>query len=114
MVFDVSMAITWILFIAVFPIGFFWFRRAWRILVKKDYSEVALSRGVPPPRPERFAMFAGAINLVGGLVMLYVVFSVVVLALPYSTWSAIAGSTIWMKLIFDFILSRHARLISKP
>ena len=67
-----------------------------------------------PPRPERFAMFAGAINLVGGLVMLYVVFCVVVLALPYSTWSAIAGSTIWMKLIFDFILSRHARLISKP
>jgi hypothetical protein len=28
----------------------------------------------------------------------------------YSTWSAVAGSTIWMKIIFDFILSRHAHM----
>lgn len=114
MVFDVSMAITWILFLALFPISFYWFRRAWRIVVKKDYSEVALSRGVPPPRPERFAWFAAAINLIGGVILVFVIFAIVVLAVPYSTWSAIAGSTIWMKLIFDFILSRHARLISKP
>ena len=31
--------------------------------------------------------------------------------LDYETWSAIAGSTIWMKFIFDFILSRQAHPI---
>lgn len=40
MVFDISVALTWILFLALFPITFFWLRRAWRILAKGDYSEV--------------------------------------------------------------------------
>jgi hypothetical protein len=29
----------------------------------------------------------------------------------YATWSAIAGTTIWLKLIADFILRRHAHPI---
>jgi hypothetical protein len=28
--------------------------------------------------------------------------------MEYQTWSAIAGVTIWLKFIADFILSRHA------
>jgi len=36
MVFDVSVAMTWILFLALFPITFYWLRRAWRIVVRKD------------------------------------------------------------------------------
>jgi len=36
----------------------------------------------------------------------------VVAALPYSVWSAIAGSTLWMKLLADFILSRQAHLFA--
>ena len=31
--------------------------------------------------------------------------------IPYETWTAIAGSTIYMKFIFDFIISRHAHPI---
>ena len=46
----VSLALNWILFLAMFPIAFFWGRRAWRILVKRDFSEVALKRGMPPPQ----------------------------------------------------------------
>ena len=41
------------------------------------------------------------------------IFGVVSATMAYETWSAIAGSTIWMKLIFDFILSRQAHPIVK-
>ena len=41
MVFDISVAMTWILFLALFPISFVWLRRAWRIVMYRDFSEVA-------------------------------------------------------------------------
>jgi hypothetical protein len=53
MVFDISVAITWILFLALFPMAFFWLRRAWRIAIKKDFSEVALKHGVSPANPDK-------------------------------------------------------------
>ena len=112
MVFDVSVALTWILFLALFPIAFFWLRRAWRIVVKRDFSEVALRRGESPANPARYAPFAAAINLIGAGIVLFVILGVVSARLDYETWSAIAGSTIWMKFIFDFIRSRQAHPIS--
>lgn len=111
MVFDISVAMTWILFLALFPIAFFWLRRAWRILVKHDVSEVALKRGEPPANPEKFAPYAAIINMIGGVIIIFVIIGVLTGVLAYETWSAIAGSTIWMKFIFDFILSRHAHPI---
>lgn len=110
MVFDISTALTWILFLAMFPIAFYWYRRAWRVLVKKDYSEVALKGGKSPKNPQKFALIVGILNLLGGLIMTYAIFGVVFLGLPYETWSAIAGSTLWMKIIFDFIIRRHAHM----
>ena len=112
MVFDVSVALTWILFLALFPIAFFWLRRAWRIVVKRDFSEVALRGGESPANPARYAPFAAAINLIGAGIVLFVILGVVSARLDYETWSAIAGSTIWMKFIFDFILSRQAHPIT--
>ena len=118
MVFDVSVALTWILFLALFPIAFFWLRRAWRIVVKRDFSEVALKRGESPTNPARYAPFAAAINFIGGIIIvfvilgvLFVIFGFITADFDYETWSAIAGSTIWMKFIFDFILSRQAHPI---
>lgn len=108
MVFDISVALTWILFLALFPIAFFWLRRSWRILVRGDYSEVAIKRGEAPPNPKKFAPFAAAINLVTGLIVVWVIGSVVAGTMAYDTWSAIAGMTIWLKFIADFILGRHA------
>lgn len=108
MVFDVSVALTWILFLALFPIAFFWFRRAWRIIVKRDFSEVALKRGESPANPEKFAPYAAAINFIAGIIIVFVVIGILSATLQYETWSAIAGSTLWMKFIFDFILSRQA------
>ncbi|MFZ2971282.1 MAG: hypothetical protein WA049_01475 [Ferribacterium limneticum] len=111
MVFDVSVALTWILFLALFPIAFYWFRRAWRILVKRDFSEVALKRGESPANPEKYAPYAAAINFIAGIIIVFVIIGIVSGSLEYETWSAIAGSTLWMKFIFDFILSRQAHPI---
>lgn len=108
MAFDISIALTWILFLALFPIAFFWLRRAWRIIVRRDFSEVALKRGEAPPDPARFAPFAALVNLIGGIVVVAVIASVVFGQLEYQTWSAIAGITIWCKVFIDFALSRHA------
>jgi len=111
MVFDVSVAMTWILFLALFPIAYFWLRRAWRIFARRDFSEVALKRGEPPPDAEKFAPYTGVINLVCGVLIVYTIFGVVVLGMAFDVWSAIAGITIWGKFIADFILSRHAHPI---
>ncbi|HAF43380.1 MAG TPA: hypothetical protein DCK83_00145 [Gallionellaceae bacterium] len=108
MVFDISVAITWILFISLFPMAFIWLRRAWRIAVKRDFSEVALKRGLPPQEPKKYAPYAAAINLLAGVVVVSVIFGVLTASYDYATWSAMAGVTIWLKLIADFILSRHA------
>lgn len=108
MVFDISVALTWILFLALFPMAFFWLRRAWRIVVRRDFSEVALKHGVPPPNPEKFARYEMAVNLVAGTILVGVIVIVVMGALDYSAWSAIAGSTIWCKFFASFALSRHA------
>ena len=114
MVFDVNVAMTWILFLALFPIGFVWLRRAWRIVMQRDFSEVALKHGVHPPHPEKFAPYEMAINLVTGIVVVGVIVSVLMGALEYSAWSAIAGVTIWTKFLASFALSRHAHFGLTP
>jgi len=108
MVFDINVAMTWVLFIALFPITFFWFRRAWRIAVKRDFSEVALKRGMSPDKPEKYAPYVAAVNLLGGVITAVVILGVLTAQFDYATWSATAGVTIWSKLMADFIISRHA------
>lgn len=110
MVFNVSVALTWILFLALFPMAFFWLRRAWRIGIKRDFSEVALKHGQPPLSPKKFATFELLINLLAGVSLVCVIFLVVTGTATYGTWSAIAGTTIWCKLFAGFGLSRHAHL----
>lgn len=121
MVPDVATVIFWMLFLALFPISFIWLRRAWRILRNKDYSEVALIRGESPPNAKRFAPYTAAVNLIGGLSLVLVILSVVfwgafgiVLLNPdFQSWVAVAGSTLWLKIIFDFLISRQAKVLIK-
>lgn len=112
MAFNAGIALIWLMFLALFPMAFIWLRRAWRIFVRHDFSEVALKRGELPANAAKYAPYAAAINFVCGIVIVYVIFGVVVLALPFDTWSAMAGMTIWGKFIADFILNRHAHPIS--
>lgn len=101
--------LNWIFLLALVPVAFFWLRRAWRILVKRDFSEVALKKGVPPPDAERYAPYEMVINLVGGIVMVGVLVAVLGFqALAREDWIAVAGSTLWIKLFASFALGRHA------
>ena len=106
----VDLIITWVLFLALFPVTFVWYRQAWRIAVKRDFSSVALKEGEAPPNPAKFAPFTLASNLIAATVTLSVILGVVSATLPKDEWTAIAGVTIWCKLIFNFALSRHAHL----
>ena len=108
MVFDISVALTWLLFLALFPMAFIWLRRSWRILFRGDFSEVAVKHGEPAPNAERWAPYELAINLLAGSVAVFVIVGVLLGALPYGTWTAIAGTTIWCKLFASFALSRQA------
>jgi ABC-type phosphate transport system permease subunit len=114
MVFDVSVALTWILFLALFPMGFVWLRRAWRILFRRDFSEVALKHGEPPVDAQRWAPYTAILNLLAGGVMLAVIGLVIAAAAPYETWTAIAGSTIWCKFMLDFAIGRTAHSSRRP
>jgi small-conductance mechanosensitive channel len=108
MVFDTGVALSWILFLALFPLAFFWLRRAWRILVRRDFSEVALKHGEAPADPQRWAPYEMVINGIAGIIAVFVIVSVIAIGIPYATWTAIAGSTIWCKFFASFALSRHA------
>ncbi|HEY5672837.1 MAG TPA: hypothetical protein VIR78_03960 [Malonomonas sp.] len=117
MIFDVSVALTWILFLALLPMAFIWLRRANRILRQKNYAEVALKHGVPPAEPKKWAPFVGLVNLIAGGIAVWILIGVPIwigtgiLLGPfknYDTWSALAGVTIWGKIIADFIIRMQA------
>ena len=112
MVFDVGVAVTWILYLALVPMAFFWLRRAWRIAFRRDFSEVALRRGESPPDPGRWAPYECIINAVAGVIAIFVIFAVALGALHYDTWTALAGTTIWCKFFASFALGRQAHLSS--
>jgi len=108
MVFDISIVVTWLLFLALFPMAFFWLRRSWRIFIKHDYSEVALKRGETPKDPKKWAPYTGLINLAAGSMAVITIIGILLALLPYKTWSAMTGITLWMKVFADFIVSRQA------
>ena len=98
------------MFLGLFPVAFFWLRRAWRIGVKKDYSYVALKKGQPPAHPEKYAIWSLIFNLVPGLIFAAMILLIIVAGLDYDIWTAVVGTTLWMKLLLDFIVSRHAHM----
>ncbi len=101
--------LNWVFLLALFPVAFFWLRRAWRIFYKRDFSEVALKKGLPPANAEHYAPYEMVINLIGGVVMVGVLVAVLVFqALERQDWIAVAGSTLWIKLFASFALSRQA------
>ena len=113
----VGLAFIWLLYLALFPMAFFWLRRAWRIFIKKNYSDVALKQGVPPKNPKKFAPIVGLLNLVCGGIAVWIIVGIItwiatgILIGPfesYDSWSAVAGVTIWGKIIADFIIRSQA------
>jgi hypothetical protein len=101
------------MFIGFFPLSYFWLKRAWVIGIRKDYSYVALKRGIPPSNPKKYAVFFIGTNLVSGLILLVLILLIILIGLSYYIWTAIGGTTIWIKLFVEFIISRHAHMDQK-
>lgn len=100
--------LNWVLYLALFPVAFFWLRRSLRIFVKHDYSEVALKKGEPPKNPKRWAPFTGLSNLVGGLIAVWLIIAIPMGIYTFDKWIEIAGLTLWGKLLFDFLIKSQA------
>ena len=104
----ISFILNWVLYLALYPVAFFWLRRAWRIFIKHDYSEVALKRGESPPNPKRWAPVIGILNTVAGAVGIWLIITIPLGRYDFESWIEIAGVTLWSKILFDFIISRQA------
>lgn len=104
----IGLAILWIMFLALFPMAFIWLRRAWRIFIKKDYSEVALKRGEGPANPHKWAPVTGIVNLAAGLAACGTILGVLLFQVPSESWTKAAGITLWAKVFADFIVGRQA------
>jgi hypothetical protein len=104
----ISFVLNWLLYLALFPAGFFWLRRCWRIFVKRDYSEVALKRGESPPNPKRWAPYSGLSNLAAGAIAVWLIVTIPLGLYTFSKWIEIAGLTLWGKILLDYIISRQA------
>lgn len=87
--------------------SFFWLRTAWRIVDKKDYSMIALKKGKSPENPKKFAPFYVMTNTIAGFVFIAVII-LIFFGLDYYSWTAIVGTTFWLKIFTEFIVSRHA------
>ena len=66
MTFDVPAVITWILFLALFPMAFSWLRPARRIGMRRDFSQGDFRRGDLPLRAQRWAAGAKLIHALAG------------------------------------------------
>ena len=104
----ISFALNWVLYLSLFPVSFFWLRRAWRIFIKHDYSEVALKRGESPPNPKRWAPVTGLVNAVAGGMGIWLIVTIPLGRYSFAGWIEIAGLTLWTKILLDFIVSRQA------
>lgn len=104
--------VNYLMFLGLLPISILWLRKAWKVGIKKDMSYVALKRAESPKHPEKYAVATIILNLLAGfgLLVLFVFVLLTGMESYYSTWTAIAGSTIWMKFIVEFIISRQAHL----
>ncbi len=117
-IFNTTTAVTWILFLALFPMVFFWWRKAYRIFFKKDYSNVCIKKGKAPAKPKIWAIFVGIGNILAGAVALLIIVKVGLFTYYYQdinfiagsfrAWSEVIAITIWVKIIYEFILKQQA------
>lgn len=143
----VALVMYGMLYLALFPIVFFWLRLVRNIVLRKDYSEVGLRKGQSPPNPKKLAPFFVVLNSICALILMGIILYVPVTAstlinwdvftsdatswdsrlgiivyiplLVYNqaewaqgqvNWVAVAGSTIWMKMMLSWALTRQAHL----
>lgn len=119
-IFNSTTAVTWILFLAMPAIAFVWWRKAFQILIKKDFSNVLLKKGESPKKNLKvWGYLIATSNFLAGGVIFFVLFKVLLFAVFYykdlnavhfnfDVWSEATAITIWVKFIVEFIFKQQA------
>ncbi len=106
---DAGVILTWVLFLALFPMVFVWLRRAYRI-----FFLIKITPKLHLSVENHLRILKNGLHSQGLLTSLqadcfWTIIGVVVLGYEYSKWSAMAGCTIWGGKIFaDWILRNQA------
>ena len=98
-----------LMFIGIFPLGAGMLYRAWKVGVRKDYRYVADWRGRPIRDGKRWAVPVLGINGVGGAGLLTVGVLVVLVGLPFATWSGATALIIWSYFFALQIIVQRAK-----
>lgn len=99
-----------LMFLGIFLLGGGMLFRAWKVALKRDMRFVADWRGKTLTNAPRWAMAVFSINLVGGLVLLAVGFSVLLFGLEFVLWTGTAGLVLWTYYFaLRLLASRAAR-----
>lgn len=105
---DASVVFAWLLLLLAVALAALCFRRAWTVLVQRNFAEVAVLRGESPAEPERWAPYAVAIHLLAGGVMSAAVISALLGWAAFANWSSVIGLTLWFYLLALHVLARRA------
>jgi hypothetical protein len=105
---DASVILAWLLLLLGVALAALCLKRAWTIIVRRNYAEVAVRRGASPRQPERWAPYAAGIHLVGGALMIGAVLCALLGLAPFATWTSAIGLTLWAYLFALSMLARTA------
>lgn len=98
-----------LMFVGIFPLGIGMLYRAWAIAVRKDYRHVADWRGRTIQDGKRWATLVTGINGTGGAGLLLVGVLVLLVGLPFVTWTGATALVIWSYYFALQIVAQRAK-----
>jgi hypothetical protein len=98
-----------LMFVGIFPLGIGMLFRAWAIGVRKDYRYVADWRGRSIEDGQRWANPVLGVNGAGGAGLLLVGVLVVLVGLPFATWSGVTALILWSYYFSLQVIVQRAR-----
>lgn len=105
---DASVILAWLLLLLGVALAGLCLKRAWTIVVRRNFAEVAVHRGKPPREPARWAPYAAGIHLTCGGIMVAAVLAALTGLAPFGTWTSAIGLTLWAYLFALHMLARSA------
>jgi len=103
-----------LMFVGIFPLGIGMLFRAWKIAARKDYRYVADWRGRLIEDGKRWANPVMGINGAGGAGLLLVGILVLLVGLPFATWSGATALIIWSYYFALQLVVQRARRAQTP
>lgn len=98
-----------LMFLGIFLMAAGMLYRAGRIAIGRDMRYVADWRGRTLVDPERWAHWVLSVNLVGGLLLLAIGVSVLLVGLAFTIWTGAAGLVLWSYYFFLKVADGRAK-----